>query len=103
MLPDFLLTVMMPSCTFHWAGDLSLTVIHCSRFWPSKRMMASEGGAMETAGPGVTTLGTGCQTSVSSGLGLLTGLGSSAAKVISGRLEISTRARTIDLFIGFSR
>src|SRR5437870_1264233 len=103
MLPDFLLTVMTPSCTFHWAGDLSLTVIHSSRLVPSKRMRASEGAAGLTAGPGVITLGTGCQSSVSSGLGLLTGLGSSAAKAISGRVEMSTRARTIDLFIGFSR
>src|SRR6266487_1397627 len=97
MLPDFLLTVMTPSCTVHWAGDLSLTVIHSSRLVPSKRMRASEGGAGLLTGPGVMTLGTGCQTSVSSGLGL------SAAKEINGRLEISTRARTIELFIGFSR
>src|SRR5258706_11684063 len=84
MLPDCLLTVRMPSCTVHWAGDLSLTVIHSSRFSPPKRMVASEGAAGLTAGPGVTTLGTGSQISVSSGLGLLTGLGSSAAKHRSG-------------------
>src|SRR5439155_7638318 len=97
MLPDFLLTVMTPSCTFHWAGDLSLTVIHSSRFWPSKRIVASEGGATETDGPGVMTLGTGCQTSVSSGLGLLTGLGSSAASAMRGKMAMRMKSLRIDL------
>src|SRR4051794_17861181 len=102
MLPDFLLTVTMPSWTVHWAGDLSLTVIHWSRLWPSKRMMASEGGAGKAAGPGVTTLGMGCQTSVSSGLGLLTGLASSAARARRGKIVSSRNVRVSLLFIGFS-
>src|SRR5881394_853561 len=92
MLPDFLLTVTTPSWTSHWAGDLSLTVIHSSRLVPSKRTIASEGAAGETAGPGVTILGTGCQTSVSSGLGLLSGLGSSAAKLRSGKRAMRMRS-----------
>jgi len=51
----------------HFAGDLSCAETHSSRFLPSKRMMASEGGAPLVA-PGVTTGGTGSQTSVSCGL-----------------------------------
>src|SRR5258706_12927122 len=102
MLPDCLLTVRMPSCTVHWAGDLSLTVIHSSRLAPSKRMMASEGAAGLTAGPGVTTLGTGSQISVSSGLGLLTGLGSSAAKHRSGERAMRRKSLVSWLVMGVS-
>src|SRR6266550_428679 len=103
MLPDFLLTVMTPSCTVHWAGDLSLTVIHSSRFWPSKRMMASEGGEGLVTGPGVMTLGTGCQSSVSSGLGLLTGLGSSAAIAMRGRMAMRMKSLMKRLVMSASR
>src|SRR5689334_20361142 len=67
MLPAFLSTVRMPSATVHAAGDLSLTLTHWSRFLPSKSTIASDGGAALVA-PGVTTFGTGSQTSVSSGL-----------------------------------
>src|SRR5579859_5685590 len=66
MLPPVLFTVMTPSATVHLTGDLSLLVTHSSRLLPSKSTMASEGGAVQVA-PGVTTLGTGSQTSVSSG------------------------------------
>src|ERR1051325_2019996 len=68
MLPAFLSTVTIPSATIHLAGALrSCAETHSSRFLPSKRMIASEGAAAQVA-PGVTTLGSGCQTSVSSGL-----------------------------------
>src|SRR5688572_1101111 len=100
MLPEGLWTVKMPSLTSHLAGDLSFTVTHSSRFLPSKSMMASEGGAGNTAGPGVITLGTGSHCSVSSGFGLLTGLGSSAA--IRGRRMMRRRALISFLGIGVS-
>src|SRR5215831_16270947 len=68
MLPVLLATVRMPSATFHFAGwERSWAETHSSRFFPSKRMMASEGGLPHSEA-GVTTLGSGCQTSVSSGL-----------------------------------
>src|SRR5215831_8246834 len=68
MLPVLLATVRMPSATFHFAGwERSWAETHSSRFFPAKRMMASEGG-LPHSGAGVTTLGSGCQTSVSSGL-----------------------------------
>src|ERR1700738_1101735 len=69
MLPPDFFTVATPSWTSHWAGDWSLTVTHSSRFLPSKRTMASEGG-VPRGSPGVTTGGLGVQISVSSGLGL---------------------------------
>ena len=69
MLPAFLLTVMTPSATVQPAGDLSRVDTHSSRFLPSKRTMASDGAAPGVAA-GVTTLGSGFHTSVSSGLGL---------------------------------
>src|SRR5258708_2873672 len=75
MLPPAFLTVATPSWTSHDAADLSLTLTHSSRFSPSKRMMASEGGAPKVD-PGATTAGLGVQISVSSGLGF--GLGGSA-------------------------
>src|SRR5271169_2491087 len=68
MLPADLATVIIPSATIHCAGDLSLADTHSSRFFPSNRMMASEGGAPQVA-PGVTIFGSGSQTSVSAGLG----------------------------------
>src|SRR5271157_4451158 len=68
MLPADLATVITPSATVHCARDLSLADTHSSRFFPSKRMIASEGGAPQVA-PGVTIFGSGSQTSVSSGLG----------------------------------
>src|SRR5258708_11699889 len=68
MLPPAFLTVATPSWTSHDAADLSLTLTHSSRFLPSKRMMASEGGAPKVD-PGATTAGLGVQISVSSGLG----------------------------------
>src|ERR1051326_7423281 len=68
MLPVFLSTVTMPSATIHLAGALrSCAETHSSRFLPSKRMIASDGAAVQVV-PGVTTLGSGVQTSVSSGL-----------------------------------
>jgi len=56
--PVALLTVRMLSATVHLAGDLSLVVTHWSRFLPSKRTIASEGGA-ESVAPGVMIGGTG--------------------------------------------
>src|ERR1700730_6005327 len=67
--PPDLFTVITPSATSHLAGDLSRFVTHSSRFFPSKSTIASEGAAPHVA-PGVTTLGTGSQISVSSGFGL---------------------------------
>src|ERR1017187_27812 len=67
MLPADLATDITPSATVHCAGDLSLADTHSSRFFPSNRMMASEGGAPQVA-LGVTTFGSGDQTSVSAGL-----------------------------------
>src|ERR1051325_10044634 len=68
MLPVFLSTVTMPSATIHLAGALGACAgNHSSRFLPSKRMIASDGAAVQVV-PGVTTLGSGVQTSVSSGL-----------------------------------
>src|SRR5579862_4712715 len=67
--PCALLTVNMPLATSHLAGEWSWADTHSSRFFPSKRTIASEGGSALVA-PGVTILGTGSQTSVSSGLGL---------------------------------
>src|ERR1035438_7622405 len=68
MLPADLATDITPSASVHCAGDLSFADTHSSRFFPSNRMMASEGGAPQVA-PGVTTFGSGDQTSVSAGLG----------------------------------
>lgn len=58
---------MMPSATDQTQGDLSLVVTHESQLLPSKRIVASEGGAYAAA-PGVTIAGSGDQISVSSGL-----------------------------------
>src|ERR1700719_5372558 len=69
MFPPDLFTVITPSATSHLAGALSRFVTHSSRFFPSKSTIASEGAAPHVA-PGVTTLGTGSQISVSSGFGL---------------------------------
>src|SRR5579875_290148 len=68
MFPAALLTVRTPSATVHLAGDLSLAETHSSRLLPSNSTIASEGGAPQVT-PGVTTLGTGSHTSVSSALG----------------------------------
>src|SRR6185437_6174750 len=62
-----LFTTSTPSRTIHSAGDLSFVCTHSSRFLPSKRTIAFEGGA-ELSAPGVTTFGAGSQTSVSFGL-----------------------------------
>src|SRR5450631_3245049 len=82
MLPasGALLTVITPPATVHLAGDLSLTVTHWSRFLPSNKTMASEGAAVQVA-PGVTTLGSGVHTSVSSGLGCCAKRGAATAKM----------------------
>src|SRR5215467_4003554 len=67
MFPAPLFTVMTPSATVHFAGaDRSCADTHSSRFFPSNRMIASDGGAPHSA-PGVTAFGSGCHTSVSSG------------------------------------
>src|SRR5271157_3825454 len=68
MFPPALFTVSTPSATIHFAGDLSRFETHSSKFVPSNRMIASDGGAMQVAA-GVTTFGMGSQTSVSSGFG----------------------------------
>src|SRR5271165_6249654 len=69
MLPPDLFTVITPSATSHFAADLSRFVTHSSMFLPSNSTIASEGAAPQVA-PGLTTLGTGSQISVSSGFGL---------------------------------
>src|SRR5580698_4928720 len=72
MLPEPapFLTVMTPLATTQGAAVVwSLARTHWSRLEPLNRTMASDGGALSVA-PGVTTGGTGDQTSVSSGLGL---------------------------------
>src|SRR5215831_5039203 len=68
MLPVCLFTVSTPPATSHLAGEWSWVDTHSFSSWPLKRMMASEG-ASRAPLPGVTTLGTGFQTSVSSGRG----------------------------------
>src|SRR5215210_3280469 len=65
MPPTALFTVNAPSATGQVAGDLSFISTHSLRLEPLKSTTASEGGAPFT--PGVTTGGTGVQTSVSSG------------------------------------
>src|ERR1700757_357931 len=68
ILPAVLLTTRMPPATVHFAGcERSLAETHSSKFFPSKRTIASDGGLPHSAA-GVTTFGSGCQTSVSSGL-----------------------------------
>ena len=63
-----LFTVTTLLATTHFAGaERSCADTHSSRFLPSNKIIASEGGAPQVA-PGITTLGSGCQTSVSSGL-----------------------------------
>src|SRR5712675_567985 len=67
MLPAFLLTVITPSATSHPAGCVvSFTERHASRFFPSNKMIASDGGSCGVL-PGVITLGTGSHTSVALG------------------------------------
>src|SRR5690242_14581675 len=66
MSPPDLTTVATPLATDHFAGDPSLAETHWSRFRPSNRTMASDGGASLVA-PGVMIAGTGSQTSVSCG------------------------------------
>src|ERR1700722_8763593 len=95
MFPPVLFTVITPSATSHFAGDLSRFVTHSSRFLPSNSTIASEGAAPQVA-PGVTTGGTGSQISVSSGFGLAGDCANSgAAKAISAadarRLENGKR------------
>ncbi len=60
----------MPLATVQFAGEWSCAMTHWFRSLPLKRMIASEGGALSVA-PGVTTGGTGCQTSVSSGFAVV--------------------------------
>src|SRR4051812_24151033 len=72
MLPPFLLTFIVPSSTVHLAGSWVPTATHWSALFPSKSTTASEGGravGCSVAGAGVTTGGSGFQTSVSSGRG----------------------------------
>src|SRR5580698_224287 len=84
--PCALLTVIMPSATNHCAGVWSCAETHWSRFLPSKRTIASEGGSVLVA-PGVMMGGTGSKTSVSSGLGL-------GACCAESRAAAETRAAT---------
>src|SRR5271170_6268895 len=98
MLPASLLTVTMPSATVHLAGaERSCAETHSSRFLPSNRMMASDGAAAQVA-PGVTTLGSGVQTSVSSGLGAGFGSGCwarAAAARVTKRSRVVVRVRMV--------
>src|SRR5579862_670397 len=67
MFPAVLLTVIMPSATFQFAGFVeSFADSHWSRFFPSNKIIASEGASLFVF-PGVTTGGTGLYTSVSLG------------------------------------
>src|SRR5262249_30661466 len=68
MSPADLLTVTTPLATVHFAGDPSLAATHSSRFSPSNRMMASDGGSAFVR-PGAMIAGTGFHTSVSAGFG----------------------------------
>ena len=52
MSPADLFTVNIPSAAIHLAGDPSRTDAHASRFFPSNRMTASEGGSASVR-PGV--------------------------------------------------
>src|SRR5947208_580044 len=72
MLPPFLLTFIVPSSTVHLAGSWVPTATHWSALLPSNSTTASDGGSAvgcSVAGAGVTTGGSGFQTSVSSGRG----------------------------------
>src|SRR5690242_156796 len=68
MSPLGLFTVITPFATVHFAGEPSFADTHSSRLRPSNSTIASDGGA-SLVFPGVTTLGTGVHTSVSSGRG----------------------------------
>jgi hypothetical protein len=68
MSPAALFTVTTPSLTIHLAGDLSFADTHSSRFLPLNKMIASDGGVVQSL-PGVTTAGVGDHISVSSGFG----------------------------------
>src|SRR5271169_2971429 len=92
MLPADLATVITPSATVHCAGDLSFADTHSSRFFPSNRTMASEGGAPQVA-PGVTILGSGSQTSVSAGLAAEGEAGAAGACPLGGEADDRGRAR----------
>src|SRR5471032_2137086 len=48
--PRALLTVMTALVTIQLAGDLSRVFTHSTRFLPSNRTMASEGGGIDSAG-----------------------------------------------------
>src|SRR5262249_13282414 len=86
--PGALLTVITPSATIQRAGEASWADAHSSRLRPSNSTIASDGGAMPT--PGVTTLGTGSQSSVSCGFGC-------AASVAAARIVSANR------FVDFER
>src|SRR5258708_39557621 len=93
MLPASLLTVTMPAATVHLAGaEWSCAETHSSRFLPSNRMMASEGAAVGVA-PGVTTLGSGFQTSVSSGLGA--GCWADCCAMVAVAARVTNRSRAV--------
>src|SRR5690606_39168405 len=68
--PDLGTTVTIPPSTFQGAAPAFPALFHCSRLFPSKSTMASEGGKW-LASPGVTTLGSGSQNSVASGGSLI--------------------------------
>src|ERR1039458_6323354 len=94
MLPVPLTTVSRPWATIHFAGVWSCAETHSSSFLPSKRMMASEGGAPQVAA-GEMAAGTGSQTSVSSGLGLASWAATRAAEATRTRVQ-----RTADFIKG---
>ena len=98
MPPLDLSTVRMPLATTHCAGDLSPIVTHSSSLLPSKRTMASEGGAPQVA-PGVTTAGTGSQYSVSSGLGLGAAWAGDCAKSGAARAMRAAELRRLEKLI----
>src|SRR5580765_750760 len=99
MLPAFLLTVRTPSATAHCAGDPSCADTHSFWLLPSNRTIASEGA--EPLVPGVTTFGSGLQTSVSSGFGFCWAKGNATEatkkiRMLSTRLRIRSLLRLFD-------
>src|SRR5579862_6250449 len=68
MSPAALFTVSTPLATAHLAGDESLACTHSAALVPLNSTIASDGASRSVA-PGVMILGTGVQTSVSSGFG----------------------------------
>src|SRR4051794_12180356 len=102
-VPGF--TVSTPSATVHFASP-SLADFHLERSLPSKRTMASEGAvagaALTEEFPGVTTRGTGFQSSDDSGV-CFDGFGCAIAIVVTAMAIPAIRTRLyitlLDLYV----